>query len=74
MNVRKRKKKGCKPLACGGEKGVGHALRLLTEELRTAMMLAGCPDVKAARNRELVQLRGESPPRPGGQTVIASKL
>ena len=28
-------------LACGGEKGVGHALNILTDELRTAMTLAG---------------------------------
>ena len=67
-------------LACGGEKGVGHALNILTDELRTAMTLAGCPTVAAARSRELVQLPGESPPRPGvvrgggGRTVIAAKL
>ena len=50
-------------LACGGEVGVGKALELLTEELRVAMTLAGCVDVKAARRRGLVQRLGEKPPR-----------
>jgi len=50
-------------LACGGEVGVGKALELLTEELRVAMTLAGCGDVKAARRRGLVQRLGEKPPR-----------
>lgn len=50
-------------LACGGELGVGKAVELLTEELRTAMTLAGCRDVRSARNRELVQVVGETPPR-----------
>ena len=50
-------------LACGGERGVGKAVELLTEELRTAMTLAGCGDVRSARNRELVQVVGETPPR-----------
>ena len=39
------------------------AVELLTEELRTAMTLAGCADVRSARNRELVQVVGETPPR-----------
>jgi isopentenyl diphosphate isomerase/L-lactate dehydrogenase-like FMN-dependent dehydrogenase len=50
-------------LACGGEVGVGKALELLTEELRVAMTLAGCVDVKAARRGGLVQRLGEKPPR-----------
>ena len=50
-------------LACGGERGVGKAVELLTEELRTAMTLAGCGNVRSTRNRELVQVVGERPPR-----------
>ena len=54
---------------------MSHAISLLTEEVRTAMTLAGCPDVRAARQRELVQLPGESPPRPivtGGQEEMTT--
>ena len=50
-------------VACGGERGVGKAVELLTEELRTAMTLAGCGNVRSTRNRELVQVVGERPPR-----------
>ena len=58
-------------LACGGEAGVAHAFGLLKEELHVAMMLAGCPDVEAARRRGLVQLPGEAPPC---GCPVASKL
>jgi L-lactate dehydrogenase (cytochrome) len=41
-------------LAGGGEAGVAHALRMLNSELRTAMMLTGCTDLRQADGRLLV--------------------
>jgi L-lactate dehydrogenase (cytochrome) len=42
-------------LAAGGEEGVTRALTLLREEIRLAMMLLGCPDVKQL-NRSYLRL------------------
>lgn len=36
-------------LATDGERGVGHVLDLLAQELQLALALAGCPDLDAAR-------------------------
>ncbi len=45
-------------LALGGAAGAGSILALLTEELRQAMTLAGCPDLSAARALRAMQRLG----------------
>ena len=45
-------------LAADGAAGAGRVLALLAEELRHAMMLAGCPDLAAVRGLRTVTRAG----------------
>lgn len=58
-------------LGAGGEEGVARLLAMLEVELKNSMALAGCPDLRSA-TRDLVQLPGERPPRPGNPMVAPS--
>ncbi|GJF33010.1 alpha-hydroxy-acid oxidizing enzyme [Kitasatospora sp. NE20-6] len=46
-------------LAVGGELGVSHVLGLVRDELRSALLLAGCRDLAAARRLSTVRSAGQ---------------
>jgi 4-hydroxymandelate oxidase len=49
-------------LAAAGERGASQVISLLRDELAAAMMLAGCPDIRAARSLRTLPPAGTAPP------------